>query len=95
MLLGKFDGTWNKGVLRRAVDERNFVKNTSDSKHSGWGDFFVASLDSVEEVISSVIDTFDNVGVTLGIRCPENYDLVEVVGNLELTKKLISVLPRC
>jgi len=43
-------------------------------------------LDSIKEIVGSVINTFNNFGVTFSIRCPENYDLVKVVDGLELTR---------
>ena len=55
----------------------------------------MASLDSVKEIVGSIIDTFDDVGVTLSIRRPEDYDLVEVVGNLELARNLLVFCQRC
>jgi len=94
MLLSKVDGTGNKGVLRRAIDERNLVKNTSDGKYSGWSDLIVTSFDGIKEVVGSVINTFDNVGVTLSICRPEDDDLVEVVGSLELARNLLVLCQR-
>jgi hypothetical protein len=70
VLLGKVNGTWNKGVLGRSVDEWNAFQNTGDSKHGGWRDLLVTILDSLEEVVSGVIDAGNEVSETLGVGSP-------------------------
>lgn len=44
-------------------------------------------LDSLDQVISGVVDTRDDVSITLGVGGPENDDLVEVVLCLEVSVK--------
>lgn len=87
VLLGELDGTWYKCVLRRSIDEWDAFENTGDSKDSGWCDFLVAILDSFQEVVSSVIDTLDELGETLRIGGPLNDDFVQPILGLEV--------PRC
>lgn len=84
MLLGKFDGTGNKGVLRRAINERNLVKNASDGKHGGRSDLLMTILDGIKEIVGGIIEAIDDISVTLGVGSPEDNDLIKVVGSLEL-----------
>jgi hypothetical protein len=45
----------------------------------------VARLDSLEQVVRSVVDALDDVGIALGVGGPLYDDLVKVVGSLEVT----------
>jgi hypothetical protein len=85
VLVGEFDATWDEGVLGRTVDERSAFENTGNSKDGGWRNFFVSALDGLDEVVRSVVDTNDEIGEPLGIGSPLNYNLLEVVGSLEIT----------
>jgi hypothetical protein len=57
VFLGELNGTWNESVLWRSVDERSAFENGSNSKDSGWSNFFVSLLDSLHQVVGSVVDT--------------------------------------
>lgn len=85
VLLGQLDGTRDKGVLGRAVDEGGLFQNTSDGKDGGRGDLLVTLLNGLEEVVRGVVDAGDDVGVALGVGSPHDNDLVEAVVLLELT----------
>ena len=43
----------------------------------------MTGLDSVDQIVSSVVHTGEDVGITLGIGGPENDDLVQPVLGLE------------
>ena len=85
VLLCKFDGTWNKGILWGAVDEWCTLKDTSDCKDSGGSNLLMAGLDCLNEIVGSVIDALENVRITFGIGSPLHDHLIKVVGSLEFT----------
>lgn len=92
VLLSELDSAWNKGVLRRAVDEWHLLKDTGNSEDGGRRDFLVTVLDGLQEVLSGIIDTLDDVGVTLGVGSPEDNDLVKSILGLELLDIIAEVL---
>lgn len=92
MLLGKLNGTRNKGVLRRTVDEGCILQDTSNGENSRRRDLFVPVVDSLEQVVGGIIDTRDNIGVSLRVGGPENNDLVQRVGGLEVLDILSNLL---
>lgn len=49
-------------------------------------------LDSLDQVISGIVDTRDDVSITLGVGGPENDDLVEVILFLEVSVKTLVLL---
>jgi len=84
LALSELDDTRNKGVLRSTVDEWLTLKDSGHGKEGGGRNLGVGSLDSIEEVISSVIDTRDNVTVSLSVGSPEDDNAVQLVLLLEL-----------
>lgn len=86
--LSKVDNTWDEGVLWGTVDEWNTLLNTSNGEDGGWSNFIMTSLDSGEDVVGGVVDTIDELSVTLSVGSPEDNDLVEVVLGLEVTNVL-------
>lgn len=92
MLLSKLNTTGNKRVLGRAVDERHAFENGSDGKNGRGGDFLVRGLNGLEKVVGSVIDPWNDVGITLSIGSPENDDTVKMVIGLEATDISTNVL---
>ena len=92
-LLSKLQGTGNKSVLGRSVDEGGVLQDGGDGKDSGGRNLGVARLDRVDQVLSSVVDTGENVGVALGVGSPHDDHLVQTIGSLEVTipKKLVVV----
>lgn len=86
VLLCQLNRTRNERVLRGAIDEGSVLLNASHSEDCGWRDFFVTFLDSLEQVVGSVVDTKDDVGVALRISSPLDDDLVKSVGRLEVTR---------
>ena len=90
VLLGELDNAWNKGVLRRAIDERSILENASYCKHSRRRNFLMATLNGVHEISLRVVHTFDDLCVTLGIRSPLNNYLVEPICRLEVTALLLA-----
>jgi hypothetical protein len=60
LTFSEFHHTGNKGVLRRTIDESNMFLDTRKSKHRGRRNFIVGSLDSSQDVISRVIDAFND-----------------------------------
>ena len=87
VLLGKLNCTRNKRILWRTIDERDAFLDTSDSKNSRWCNFIVANLDGGKKILSSVIDTGNDLCVTFGVGGPENDNLVEVLLCLEVTSR--------
>lgn len=81
---GELDRSWHECVLRGTIDECNLVESASNRKNGGWGDLLVSSFDGFEEVVSCVIDAWDDVGVTLGVGRPENNNLVQIVLSFEV-----------
>jgi hypothetical protein len=84
VLLGELDGTGNECVLRRAIDEGDTFQDTGNSKDGGRRDLLMAILNSLEQVVSGVVDALDDIGEALSIGGPLYNDLVESVGRLEL-----------
>jgi hypothetical protein len=87
VLLGKLDGSGNESVLGGSVDEGNTLQDGGDGEDGGGGNLIVAGLDGGQQVVGGVVDTGDQLGVTLGVGGPEDDDLVEGVGLLEVAVK--------
>lgn len=92
VFLSKLNSTGDKGVLGRAVDEGGTLQDTRDSKDGGGRNLLVTLLNSLEKVIGSVIDSVDNVGISLGVGSPQDNDLVKTVVGLEVTNVLSDLL---
>jgi hypothetical protein len=86
VLLSQINGTRHEGVLGGTVDERSALQNRGDGKNSRRRDFLVAILDSLEEVLGSIINASSNFGKTLSVGGPLDDDLVQTVVGLEVTK---------
>ena len=84
MTFSEFDGTRNKGVLGSTINERLVFEDGSNSEESGRGNLRVGILDCIQEVIRGIIDTGDDVAVTLGISGPEDNNTIETIVQLEL-----------
>jgi hypothetical protein len=89
VLLGKLDGARNEGVLGRAVDEWNTLKDGGDREDGGRSDLFMAGLNGLEQIVGGIIDSLEDVGVALGVGSPLHDNLVEVVGRLEVTAEVL------
>lgn len=85
VLLSELDAARDERVLWRAVDERSILEDASNSEDGGWGNFLVSILNGLQEVVRSVVDTFNQLGETLGVGSPEDDDLVQAVVGLEVT----------
>lgn len=92
MLLSKLNTTRDEGVLGRTVDERHSFENGGDGKDGRGRNFLVRGFDGLEKVVSSIVDPWNDVGVTLGVGSPENNDTVEMVICLEATDISTNVL---
>lgn len=92
VLLSKLNGTRDEGILRRAVDERNILQNTGNGEHGRGSHFLVAILDSLQEIVGSVVNAGQDIGKALGIGSPLNDDLVETVCSLEVIDVLADLL---
>jgi len=88
--LSKLNHTRNEGVLRRTVDEWNTLLDTGDGENGGGCNLFMALLNCLENVVRGVIDPIDEISKTLGVRGPENDDLVKPVGLLEVSTHPVS-----
>jgi hypothetical protein len=89
VLLSKLNRTGNEGVLGRAVDEWNTLKDRGDREDSRGSDLFMAGLNGLEEVVGSVVDALEELGEALGVGSPLYDNLVEVVGSLEITIEML------
>jgi hypothetical protein len=76
VLFGKLDSTGNKGVLRGTIDEWNTLKDASNCKDGRRGDFLVTIFNRLEKVLSSVVDSGDEISKTFRVGSPLNNDLV-------------------
>ena len=47
----------------------------------------MACFNRLEQVISGIVDTLNDVCVALGIGSPKDNDFVELVGSLEVTRE--------
>jgi hypothetical protein len=84
MLLSELNRTGNEGVLRRAVDVGNFIENTGNGEDGRGRNFLVTILNCLQEVIGSVVDAGDQIGVSLRVGRPQDDDLVQTIGRLEV-----------
>lgn len=85
VLLGELDSTGDKGVLRSTVDVGTTFEDGSHGKDSRGSDFFMGRLDGGEEVLGSIVDSGDDLGVSFSVGGPENNDVVELVVGLEIS----------
>lgn len=92
VLLSKLNSTRNKGVLGRAVDEGGALQDTGNSKDGGRRNLLMALLNSLKKVVGSVVDSINEVGVSLSVGSPQDNHLVKVVVGLEVTNILSEVL---
>ncbi|KAI6768308.1 hypothetical protein HG530_006317 [Fusarium avenaceum] len=92
VLLGKLNGSRDEGVLRRAVDERGLFKDTSNCKHGGRRNLLVSLLNGLEKVVGSIVDTLDQIGVSLSVGSPHDDDLVKAIVGLEVANVLADLL---
>lgn len=90
--LGEFDAAGDEGVLGGAIDEGDTLEDRGDGEDGRGRDLVVRRLDSVEQVVGRIVDAVDQVGVTFGVGGPEDDDLVEVVGGLEVANVLADLL---
>jgi hypothetical protein len=90
--LSELDNTRNEGVLGSSVDEGLALEDGSDGEEGGGGNFRVRGLDSSEQVISGIVDTRDDIAVTLSVGGPEDDDAVQPVLLLELADIVADVL---
>lgn len=92
MLLSKLDTTGNESVLGRTVDERDAFKDRGDGKDGRGGNFVVRLVDRLEERLGGIVDSGDDVGVSLSVGGPEHNDAVELVVSLERSNVVSNVL---
>ena len=92
VLLGELNGTRNKGVLGRTVDERGLLQDRCNSKNGGRRNLLVTLIDSLQKVIGGIVDTRNDIGVTLSVGGPHDDDLVKTVLLLELADIITDVL---
>ena len=92
VLLREFDDTGNECILGRPVDEGCTFEDRRDGEDGARRDLVVRMFDRRENGLCSIIDTRDNLAVSLRIRGPEYDDLVKVVGGLEFANILTDML---
>lgn len=97
----ELDASGNERVRGRAVDVGASFEDGRDCEQCRGGNFFVRVLDGVcggisfcsseiahvltHQVVRSVVDTINQLGIPLGIRRPEHDDLVQPVRRLEVS----------
>jgi hypothetical protein len=79
----QFNSSRNECVLWGTVDEGFILEDSSDGEHSRRRNFGMRILNRVQEVISSVIDTGNDLTVTFGVGSPKNDDAIKIVVRFE------------
>lgn len=92
VLLRQLNSTGNKGVLGRSVDKGSVLKDTGHGENGGGGDLLMALLNRLEEVISGIIHTLDDVGITFGVGRPHHDDFVKTILFFELSNVFAQML---
>jgi len=92
VLFGKFNTSGNKGVLRGTIDEGNALEDTTDGKDRGRRDFGMTLLDALDEILSRIIDTRDNLCITFRIGSPNNNDFIHIMLRLERFNVIANML---
>lgn len=82
----QFNDTVDQSVLGTTVDEADTFEGAGSGVDDGGGDFGVRVFNSLQEVISSVMDTDGDLAVSFSVTRPHDDDLVELVGFLELSE---------
>jgi hypothetical protein len=77
--LSKLDDSRNKGVLGSTIDEWLAFEDGGDGEEGGGRNLGVRRLDSCEDIIGSIVDSGNDVAVTLSVGSPENNNAVKVV----------------
>jgi hypothetical protein len=89
--LSKVDDTWNEGVLWGAVDEWDTLLDTGNGEDGRWSNLIVASLDGSENVVGGVVNTVNQISVTLSVGSPKDNNLVESILSLEVTRNPVRI----
>jgi hypothetical protein len=89
MPLSELDCTRNKSVLRRTIDEGCVFQNACDREDSRRGDLLVSRFDRLEQVVGSIIDSRNDVGIAFGVRSPEDNDFVKGILGFEGASSLL------
>jgi len=82
--LSELHGTRDEGVLGAAVDEGAALEDRGHRVNGGGSNLLVVVLDGSEEIVSRVVDAINEASEALSVGRPEDHDLVELVGRLEL-----------
>lgn len=53
----------------------------------------MALLDGLDQVLSSIVDTGDDICITLSVGSPENDDFIQVVLRFEGSDRKVSIAP--
>jgi len=91
-LLGEFDNTRNKSVLGRSVNVAASFEDGGDGVDGRGRDFVLRILDSIEDILSGIVNSWGKHGETLGVSSPEDNNLVETVLFLEFSDILTNML---
>lgn len=83
VLDSQLNDTVNEGVLWASVDEADSFESSGSSVDDGWGDFWVIVLNSLQEVISGIVDTNRDLAESFGVCGPHNNNFIELVLGLE------------
>jgi hypothetical protein len=62
--------TWDKGVLRASINERNIFQNTSNTKQGGRRNLRLISVHSSKKVLCGVIESNNQITVPLCVSSP-------------------------
>lgn len=88
ILLGELDNSWDEGILGGSVDVGASFRDGGECEDGGGGDFWVVLFDGLHEVLVGVVDSSLNFTESFSVGSPENDDLVDSVGNLEISDVL-------
>ena len=79
VLFGKFDTSRHKGVLRSTVDEGDTLEDATDGKDCRGRNFRVTFLDALDEIISSIVDTGNDIRIAFRVGRPNDNNFIQVM----------------
>lgn len=88
VLLGELDDSWDESVLGGSVDVGASFRDGGECEDGGGGDFWVVLFDGLHEVLVGVVDSGLDFTESFSVGGPENDDLVDSIGDLEISDVL-------
>eukprot|EP00955_Chlamydomonas_euryale_P084946 364033-Chlamydomonas_euryale.AAC.6 len=82
------DHARHKRVLRRAVDKRHALLHRRDGIQRRRRNLRLVALNRCQQIVRGVVEAVDELGVALRVCGPQDDDLVDTAGRLEVTNLL-------